>query len=84
MLFSIFFLLWIATIPGMFSTFNSNIASMPSFSNKTHFFLRTLFVSNAATGGVITKIAADLTGSVELTENIVEGKKYYGALYPIH
>ena len=36
------------------------------------------------TGGVITKIAADLTGSVELTENIVEGKKYYGALYPIH
>ena len=43
-------------IPGIFSTFNSYMASMPSFSNKTHFFSKTLFVSNAATGGVITKM----------------------------
>ena len=43
-------------IPGISFTFNSYLASMPSFSNKMHFFSRTLLVSNAATGGVITKI----------------------------
>ena len=45
-----------ATIPGIFSTSNLYMASIPSLENATHSFFKTLLVNNAATGGVITKM----------------------------